>query len=91
MCSVGFNKQEQQEIIRLLGEEPLFLVEYTYRENQEKCADIPQGKMRVSGVIFQNEREINGWSRFCFTCIGERQELEGAHQGLKSIFWGCGQ
>lgn len=95
LYATGFSDQEQQDIIKLLGEEQLFPLVYTYRDDQEKVLWYPSHENEGIRRYLSNRKEdkrmepvkdedsIYQGDMFYYTCIGEREKLEGAYQKLK--------
>lgn len=95
LYSTGFSNQEQQDIIKLLGEESLFPLVYTYRDGVEKVLWYPshendgirrylskrKGDKRMEPV--KEGDSIYQGNMFYYTCIGEKEKLEQAYHRLK--------
>lgn len=95
LYSTGFSDQEQQDIIKLLGEERLYPLVYTYRDGEEKVLwysshenegirrylSKRKGDKRMEPI--DDKGNIYQGNMFYYTCIGEKAELEGAYRKLK--------
>ncbi len=94
LYSVGFSKEEQRFMEEFLRKEGLSPLVYTFREGEEKVLrevsrenqgirrylSKRKGDRRMEAV--RNGESIYQGDIFYFTCIGEREELEGAYRRL---------
>lgn len=95
LYSTGFSKKEREDAADLLKKWGLFPLVYTYRDNQEKVLWYPshenegvrnylssrKGDKRMEPV--KDGESIYQGDIFYFTCIGEKEELQGAYEQLK--------
>lgn len=94
LYSVGFSKEEQRFMEEFLRKEGLSPLVYTFREGEEKVLreasrenqgirrylSNRKGDRRMEAV--RDGESIYQGDIFYFTCIGEREELEGAYRRL---------
>ena len=95
LYSVGFSKEEQRFMEEFLRKEGLSPLVYTYREGEEKVLREPSRENQGIRRYLSNRKEdrrmeavrdgesVYQGDIFYFTCIGEKEELIKAYEGLK--------